>query len=283
MTAAVHDVRDRVRRRGRARIQRRLAALASKPVNFDASQIDMADPPPGWTVDRRCQPLPSEAPGEPEAEGSWRIARRLIRGYEFADPSLVRAHYDPNRPLEGRDMLLELRALGLAKIYAGTRIVHVYDEERVRDGRRARVFGWAYRTLEGHVEQGQMDWQVWKWLDTGEVQFRVHAVSRTASIHNPFIAVGFWLLKGHERALFLNSTDRRMRTFTELALREEQRGDRVRDIALRLTARRIPGNDQSSDQLARNVEDPTEIAVGSPQRMPPAADPGAPGGRREDR
>jgi uncharacterized protein (UPF0548 family) len=257
------SVRGRIRRRTRARIQRRLAALASTPVNFDADRLDVANPPADWTVDRRCQPLPGEAPGEPEPEGSWEIARRLIRGYEFADPSLVRAHYDSTRPLEGRDMLLELRAFSLVKLYAGTRVVKVYDEDREVDGRRARVFGWAYRTLQGHVEQGQMDWQVWKWLDTGEVQFRVHAISRTASIKNPFVFVGFRLLKTHERTLFLDSTDRRMRTFTELALGRDDGGDRLRDAAPELTARRLPGGDKSHEELARNLENAEEIATGS--------------------
>ena len=97
----------------------------------------------------------------------------------------MRAYYDPDAPLQGREMLLELRALNLLSVFVGVRVVHVYDEVRERGGRDARVFGWAYRTLEGHVERGQMDWQVWKWLDTGEVQFRVHAVSRPASIANP--------------------------------------------------------------------------------------------------
>jgi uncharacterized protein (UPF0548 family) len=235
-------------------IRRRLAELASTPVNYDADALDLAHPPPGWHVDARCQPLPSEPPGEPVAEGSWETARRLIRGYEFADPSLVRAHYDPDRPLEGREMLLELRTLGLVRVYVGVRVVRVYDENRRINGRRARVFGWAYRTLQGHVEKGQMDWQVWKWLDTGEVQFRVHAVSRTAPIANPFVRVGFWLLRAHERGVFLDSTDRRMRTFTELALEREQRGDRLRQAGPHLTARRLPADDRSHEALARNVD-----------------------------
>ena len=142
----------------------------------------------------------------------------MLQGYEFADPSLVRAHYDRDAPLRGRNMLLELRALNLVSVHVGVRVVHVYDEVRTRDGRDARVFGWAYRTLKGHVEMGQMDWQVWKWCDTGEVQFRVHAVSRPAPVSNPIIRVGFWLLREHERAVFLSSTETRMRTLTEVAL-----------------------------------------------------------------
>ncbi|MFZ0042588.1 MAG: DUF1990 family protein, partial [Solirubrobacteraceae bacterium] len=168
--------------------------------------------------------------------------------------------YDSDRELAGRDMLLELRALGLARVYVGVRVGEVYDETRELDGRGARVFGWYYRTLEGHVEEGQMDWQVWKWLDSGEVEFRVYAVSRTAPITNPVIRVGFWLLRDHERALFLQSTQRRMRSFTELALAEEggddgTRRERLRRASPELTARRMASDDPVHDDLARNVED----------------------------
>jgi uncharacterized protein (UPF0548 family) len=238
-----------------AGIRRRLGELAGKPVNYDPDALDLEHPPAGWHVDHRCQPLPSEPPGEPVPGGSWEIAQRLIRGYEFADPSLVRAHYDPERPLDGRDMLLELRALNLVSVHVGVRVVHVYDEVRQVGERSARVFGWAYRTLEGHVEQGQMDWQVWKWSDTGEVQFRVHAVSRPASIANPVIRIGFWVLRSHERAVFLNSTDTRMRLLTELALKRESVGAAVREASPGLTARWLSAKDPSHEQLARHADD----------------------------
>jgi uncharacterized protein (UPF0548 family) len=134
------------------------------------------------------------------------------------------------------------------------RVVDVYDEVRRRDGREARVSGWAYRTLQGHVERGQMDWQVWKWLDSGEVQFRVRAVSRPAAIANPIIRIGFWALRGHERAVFLESTARRMLTFTELGLTGERRGERLRQASPALMARRLPPGDEAHDELARNAE-----------------------------
>jgi uncharacterized protein (UPF0548 family) len=240
-----------VNRRG---IERRLASLARAPVNYDPAALDLGNPPDGWRVDQRCQPLLSEPPGDPTPGGSWQVAVRLIQGYEFADPSIVRAHYDRDSPLQGRTMLLELRALNLVSIHVGVRVVHVYDEIRRRDARDARVFGWAYRTLEGHVEMGQMDWQIWKWLDNGDVQFRVHAVSRPAAITNPIIRLGFRLLRGHERALFLDSTETRMRSLTDLALRCEQIGDAVREASPRLTARRLSPDDPAHEQLARNAD-----------------------------
>jgi uncharacterized protein (UPF0548 family) len=151
-------------------------------------------------------------------------------------------------------MLLQLRTLRLVRVHVGVRVVNVYDEVRRLDSRDARVFGWAYRTLEGHVEQGQMDWQVWKWLDTGEVQFRVRAVSRPAAIANSLVRIGFWALRDHERAVFLDSTDRRMRELTRLALEGERPGARVRAASPDLTARALPADDPAHDRLARDVE-----------------------------
>ena len=75
----------------------------------------------------------------------------------------------------------------------------MYERTRKVGGRDARVWGWNYRTLEGHVEIGQMDWEVWKWLDDGHVEFRVHAVSRPALIPNPIVRLGFHLLRDRER------------------------------------------------------------------------------------
>jgi uncharacterized protein (UPF0548 family) len=238
------------------RIRRRLAALAAKSVNYDPAALDLAAPPRGWVVDDRRTALPGEPPGAPVGEGSFQIAARLIRGYEFADPSIVRAFYDPGRRLEGRDMLLELRALGLARVYVGVRVVEVYDRVAEGDGRSARVFGWYYRTLEGHVEMGQMNWEVVKWLDTGEVEFHVHSVSRAAPVANPFVRLGFWLLKGHERTLFLDSTGRRMARLTEAGLEAEGRGERIRQASSELTARRLPDADPAHDRLARTADKP---------------------------
>ncbi len=236
------------------RIERKLAELDSRPVNYDPDQLDLEHPPDGWHIDDRCQPLPVERPGPPAPEGSWELAGRLIRGYEFADPSMVRAFYERDKPLAGRNMLLELRALGLVHVYVGVRVGKMYEETRRSDGRDVRVFGWYYRTLEGHVEMGQMNWEVWKWLDSGAVEFHVHSVSRTAPIPNPVIRIGFRVLRGHERSLFLDSTCRRMQAFTELGLEREGRGERIRRASDGLTARRLRSGDSSHTELARNVE-----------------------------
>jgi uncharacterized protein (UPF0548 family) len=235
-------------------LRARLRRLRTTPVNYDPDAVDLEHPPAGWNVDDRCQPLPSEPPGDPVPNGSWETAKRLISGYEFADPSLVRAHYERDAPLNGREMVLELRALGLFRVKVGVRVVKVYDEVRELDGRRARVFGWAYRTLQGHVEEGQMDWMVWKWQDSGAVEFRVRAVSRTAPIPNPVIRIGFWLLRGHERRVFLDSTDRRMCELTALAVKTETSSEVVGDASSALTVHRSLRSDPAHDRLGQRAD-----------------------------
>ncbi len=234
------------------RIRRRLAELSQRGFNFDPSQLNRADTGPGWELTDLCQPLPSERPGPPAAGGSWQQAQRLMRSYQFADPSIVRAYYDPGAPLEGRNMLLKLRALRIFHLYVGVRVNEVYERTIERDGRSALVWGWNYRTLDGHVEMGQMDWQVWKWSDTGEVEFRVHAKSRTAKIGNPLARLGFRIFRGRERRAFLESTQRRMRRFVELALVSGERQDEeIRAAADELVARRSPDAREAHDELAR--------------------------------
>ena len=238
---------------GSPRVRRRLAGLSQRPLNFDPRALRDADPDGGWTITDLCQALPPEPPGIPVSGGSWEAARRLMQGYEFADPSIVRAYYDPAAPLEGRNMLLKLQALGVAWLFVGVRVGEVYDETRSTRSGEARVWGWNYRTLDGHVEMGQMDWEVWKWLENGAVEFRVHAVSRPAPIANPIVRIGFHLVRRRERDTFLESTKLRMRTFTELALEDRDTSQPLRSAAARLTARRSRPEDQAHDELTRRL------------------------------
>lgn len=57
----------------------------------------------------------------------------------------------------------------------------MFDETRTVHGRAVRVCGWNYRTLGGHFEMGQMNYELWKWLDNGDVAFRVRGVWRLAA------------------------------------------------------------------------------------------------------
>jgi uncharacterized protein (UPF0548 family) len=184
------------------RTERALAALRGAELNFTPQPLDRYTPERGWHADALSQRLPEEPPGDPAPGGPWEIARRLIEDYRIADPALVRATWDPARPLLGREMLLELRLYRLVSVHAGVRVTGVWDESRVVAGREARVFGIEYATLPGHVEIGRMDYEVVKRLDDGSVEFRLHAHSRASNDGAPWVRLGFHLFGRREQVRF---------------------------------------------------------------------------------
>jgi uncharacterized protein (UPF0548 family) len=199
------------RRLGDPRALAALHALHDRPVNFDLEQRASFGREGGWNVDDYRQRLPPEPPGPPVPGGTWERAREHMLRYEFADPGIVRGIYAPDSPLAGRDMLLEARFYGL-RFRFGVRVGGVVDDTCDRDGRKVRVWGWNYRTLQGHLEMGQMDYEVWKWLDNGDVEFRIHVVSRAARIPNPILRLGFRLFGRREQVRFAKRACQRMRS-----------------------------------------------------------------------
>jgi uncharacterized protein (UPF0548 family) len=185
----------------------RVDALHALALNFDPSERDEEG---GWHVDAYCTDLPSEPPGPPRPDASFAAARAVMRDYEFADPRIVRAVYHPDGPLAGRNMLLELRFLGL-RFHVGVRVGGVIDETRTIDGRTVSVWGWNYATLQGHLEKGQMDYEAWKWHDDGRVEFRIRRYSKPAHIANPIVRLGFHLFGRHEQVRFAEHALERMR------------------------------------------------------------------------
>ena len=153
-------------------------------------------------VDALCQPLPGEPPGDPVAGGPWAVARRLVEEYRMADPAMVRARWDPDEAFVGRVMVLQLRLWRLLYVHARVRVTRTWDEDRVVDGRRARVFGFEYQTLPGHLEIGLMDYEVLKFLDDGTVQFRLHARSRASGKGAWWARIGFLLFGRREQVRF---------------------------------------------------------------------------------
>lgn len=198
--------------------EQRLAELRELKENFDP-EGDHSEAE-GWRLDHYCQELPNEAPGEPEPDGPFEAAQELLRNYQVADPRMVRATYDPESGLEHRTMLLQVR-YGPIRLYAGCRTGDVIDEEREVEGRTVKVWGWPYRTLEGHFEQGQMTWEVWKWLDNGDVEFHVHSYSRNAENLNPIINLGFKLVGQRQRRKYLQGACDRMSRLTAEAVDRE--------------------------------------------------------------
>ncbi len=225
----------------------RLARLRGLPVNFDPAHTDPGAPGAGWHVDDLSVELPTEPSGEPVAGGSWRVARRLMDDYQIADPHRVRGIFDRQAPLEGRDMLLEIRFMML-RAHVGVRVDVPYEEIRTVDGRDARVFGWAYHTLEGHFEQGEMQYQLWKWLDDGSVEFRIHAYSRPATTGPLWLRIGFRLVGRRQQLQFYRTACRRMRRLTESEL--ELADVRRREQALEpLTRGRAAAAEEPNEQI----------------------------------
>jgi hypothetical protein len=193
----------------------KLHELRRKGLNFDPREIEQEAP--SWRTDDYQQSLEAEPPGPPVTGGSWHIACRLTESYDFVDPSLVRAFYDPRDSPEGRTMLLEIDFWSL-RIYAGVRSMGIVDETRNEDRGPARVWTWTYRTLEGHFEMGQIDYEVRKWLDSGEVEFRIHAVSHPAKVDEMVVRIGFAIFGRRKQVEFAHSACARMAELTAAVL-----------------------------------------------------------------
>jgi uncharacterized protein (UPF0548 family) len=187
--------------------------LEGRDVNFEPIGWQEAVADPTWQADRRRTELPAEAPGLPQPGGTFEVARGLLHSYEVADPALVRAVYDARAPFEGRDMLLVGRFFGL-RFPMGVRVGGVFDGPDELDGVPVYRFAWYYRTLEGHLERGQMDYEVVKYLDDGRVEFRTAAYSQRGPIRNPIVRAGFALFGRWTQLRFYARAAQRMRTLT---------------------------------------------------------------------
>lgn len=169
-----------------------LRALGRLDVNYPTRTGHAPTAEEGWHIDTLLRPLPPEPAGEPVPGGSWEIACRLVRDYQFAEPRILRSIYDVDEPLPGRNMLLEGRFCGL-RFDMGVRVTSVIDDTRGSGETARRVWGWGYQTLEGHLEEGELTYEVVKHLHTGEVNFVITGYSRRAPIASPLIRSGFQL------------------------------------------------------------------------------------------
>jgi hypothetical protein len=141
--------------------------------------------------------IASERPGPPRPGGAFERACELSARYEFSDPRIVIGHFDPQRPLLGRPLLLELRAVGL-HILAGVRINEVHTRS---DGDDLSVFAWRYDTLPGHIEFGSEWFRVLQRHSSGEVLFQIEARWRAGEFPNAWMRIGFdWVARHYQRA-----------------------------------------------------------------------------------
>jgi uncharacterized protein (UPF0548 family) len=188
-----------------AELRTYLAALRDRPVNFD-------DPPEamtvalGWTVDGDHASLGTEPPGPPLAEGFFTRARQAIANYDFSDPRIVVGHFDPEAPLVGRDMLLELKVLGF-RFIGGVRVRAVRED--VEHG--TTYYGFRYDTLQGHIERGYEWFLLTKDHETGEIHFRIEAHWRLGDFPTRWSRLGFRLIGEHYRTLWRHRAPERLR------------------------------------------------------------------------
>jgi uncharacterized protein (UPF0548 family) len=186
-----------------------LDGLRGRSVNYDEGEAPRSVDDPRWHVDTGYARLGVEPPGAPVADGPWEVACRLVAAYEFTDHRLLRGIYRPEHPLLGRDILLEGRFLAL-RFYLGVRVTELIDTQRHGPHGPERVWGWAYRTLDGHLEQGRLSYEVVKELDSGAVRFWIRAYSRRAPIPHPVIRLGFGMFGRNRQLSFYHRVGRRM-------------------------------------------------------------------------
>jgi uncharacterized protein (UPF0548 family) len=198
-----------------------LNALRGRTVNYDPARAPMDGRPAGhWHVDADDTVIGLELPGDPVPGGPWETACLLVRQYEFAEPRILRAAYRGDDELAGRYMLLEGRFFGL-RFYLGVRVDSVTDTTRDGSSGPERVWGWSYLTLQGHLEQGRLSYEVIKNLASGQVTFRVAGYSRRAPIPNPLIRLGFVLFGRWTQRRFYRAIQARLRRL----IRDAQHGE----------------------------------------------------------
>jgi uncharacterized protein (UPF0548 family) len=223
-----------------------LDGLRHRGINYDPARAPQDGRADGhWHVDSGDIVLGREAAGEPVPGGIWEVGCVLVRQYEFADPRILRAAYRDGE-LEGRDMLLEGRFYGL-RFYLGVRVTRVIDETRDTGGGPQRVWGWSYQTLDGHLEQGRLNYEVIKNMVTGRVIFRVSGYSRMAPIPNLFIHLGFLLFGRWTQRRFYLAIQRRVRNLVQAA----QRGEPLPEPAVRADGIVLAPSDASAHPLER--------------------------------
>lgn len=207
----------RDRRLCRAGAAAELRALADLEINYAGTREHPRDPAQGWHIDSLRHRLAREPPGEPVPGGAWETACALTRDYRFAEPAILRALFHDDAELLGRDMLLEGRFCGL-RFDMGVRVTSVIDETRGSGTGAHQVWGWGYQTLQGHLEQGELVYEVVKHLHTGTVDFLIHGYSRRAAIANPLIRTGFQAFGRPTQRRFYRASVRRLHRMVQAQL-----------------------------------------------------------------
>ena len=198
--------------------QKRIRRLADLEFNYDEKIFHNSKDKSGWNIDRYEAKLETEPPGEPLPNGAFAAAKSAIHLYQFPDPNLISAVFDPKKDLHDRDMLMFARFAGLTFEF-GVRVTSVIDglEKNQRD-EQLRVWGYSYRTLKGHFEVGEIRFEVTKNLITGEVRFRINAYSKPDRIPNLLYRVGFKVFARPLQRYFAVSSIKRLKDMARTAM-----------------------------------------------------------------
>jgi hypothetical protein len=170
-----------------AELRERLVAAGALSLNF-SDALDEMTLDRGWHQYYSEATVAAEGPGPPEPDGPFERGRVVVANYAFSDPRIVIGHFDPAVPLDGRRMLLEMRAFRALHYLAG--VVVGATRSEAADGQT--VFGFRYDTLEGHIEEGAEWFLLTKDHATGAVRFRIEAAWRPGQFPNWWSRLGFY-------------------------------------------------------------------------------------------
>jgi uncharacterized protein (UPF0548 family) len=176
-------------------LRQRVEQLADAPRNFEADEEEM-------TGERGWHHYYSEAVIARESEGDacFDRAKVALTNYEFSDPGVVVAHFDPALPLLRRRILLEIKIWGLHYLCPAA-VTRVRDEPG--------VYGFRYDTLIGHIERG-VEWFLLTKNAQGEIRFRIEARWQHGDLPNWWSRLGFAVLSGPYQRRWHRQAHRRL-------------------------------------------------------------------------
>lgn len=135
-------------------------------------------PPSGYTVDHNRIRLG-------EGEETYELAIAALQSWKHFDLGWVRI-VPPGQAIEaGTTVAVEAKTFGFWSLSA-CRIVYVIDEENP-----VKKFGFAYGTLEDHVERGEERFTL-EWLKDKSVWYDIYAFSRP---NHPIVRLAFPLAR----------------------------------------------------------------------------------------
>jgi len=135
-----------------------------------------------------------------DADSRFARAKTALATYQFSDPAIVTAPFDPASALQWRRLLLEIKIWGL-RYLCPTVVSTVRDE--------VDVFGFRYDTLEGHIERG-VEWFLLTRAGNGDITFRIEARWMRGAFPNWWSRLGFVVLAGYYQRRWHRHAHQRM-------------------------------------------------------------------------